>query len=190
MSTDDVPEFTCAAVRERPLVVKSKKEIVERVCGESSGCRPDMHRRTKVDMCDILRDRIGNFSRGFQNARSHNGRFLRHRFFSKPTNVAAQNSLPKRIDVAKEAVSAASQTQRRYRSDQYRKPNDALMTKPRPCVKTMLYARRTTCEPEIHSECRQASNEERPDRIASTGWARPKIGCVPNWGRAHQGFAR
>ena len=79
MSTDDVPEFTCAAVRERPLVVKSKKEIVERVCGESSGCRPDMHRRTKVDMCDILRDRIGNFSRGFQNARSHNGRFLRHR---------------------------------------------------------------------------------------------------------------
>ena len=79
LSTDDVPEFTCAAVRERPLVVKSKKEIVERVCGESSGCRPDMHRRTKVDMCDILRDRIGNFSRGFQNARSHNGRFLRHR---------------------------------------------------------------------------------------------------------------
>ena len=79
LSTDDVPEFTCAAVRERPLVVKSKKEIVERVCGESSGCRPDMHRRTKVDMCDILRDRIGNFSRGFQNARSHNGRILRHR---------------------------------------------------------------------------------------------------------------
>ena len=72
LSTDDVPEFTCAAVRERPLVVKSEKEIVERVCGESSGCRPDMHRRTKVDMCDILRDRIGNFSRGFQNARSHN----------------------------------------------------------------------------------------------------------------------
>ena len=138
LSTDDVPEFTCAAVRERPLVVKSKKEIVERVCGESSGCRPDMHRRTKVDMCDILRDRIGNFSRGFQNARSHNGRFLRHRFFSKPTNVAAQNSLPKRKHVAKEAVSAAWQTKTRQRSERISKPKDALTTKPRPCVKTML----------------------------------------------------
>ena len=115
LSTDDVPEFTCAAVRERPLVVKSKKEIVERVCGESSGCRPDMHRRTKVDMCDILRDRIGNFSRGFQNARSHNGRFLRHRFSPKPTSVATPNSLPKRTNVAKEAVSTAWQTNPRQR---------------------------------------------------------------------------
>ena len=138
LSTDDVPEFTCAAVRERPLVVKSKKEIVERVCGESSGCRPDMHRRTKVDMCDILRDRIGNFSRGFQNARSHNGRFLRHRFSPKPTNVASQNSLPKRNHVAKEAVSAAWQTRTRQRSERSCKPNDAPRTKPRPCVKTML----------------------------------------------------
>ena len=91
LSTDDVPEFTCAAVRERPLVVKSKKEIVERVCGESSGCRPDMHRRTKVDMCDILRDRIGNFSRGFQNARSHNGRFLRHRSSTKRTALTTKD---------------------------------------------------------------------------------------------------
>ena len=127
LSTDDVPEFTCAAVRERPLVVKSKKEIVERVCGESSGCRPDMHRRTKVDMCDILRDRIGNFSRGFQNARSHNGRFLRHRFSMKAKVIATQISLPKRNQVAKEAVSAALQTRTRQRSE--------LICKPKRCSK-------------------------------------------------------
>ena len=41
------------------------------------------------------------------NLGADNGRFLRHRFSPKPTSVATQNSLPKRIDVAKEAVSAA-----------------------------------------------------------------------------------
>ena len=48
---------------------------------------------------------------------SHNGRFLRHRFSPKPTNVATPNSLPKRIHVAKEAVSTAWQTKVRQRSE-------------------------------------------------------------------------
>ena len=43
---------------------------------------------------------------------SPNGRFLRHRFSSKPTSVATVNSLPKRNHVAKEAVSAAWQIKR------------------------------------------------------------------------------
>ena len=43
----------------------------------------------------------------WQYARPDNGRFLRHRFSPKPTSVATPNSLPKRIHVAKEAVSAA-----------------------------------------------------------------------------------
>jgi hypothetical protein len=100
-----------------------------------------MHRRSQVDMGDILRDRIGNFSGGFQNARSCNGRFLRHRFSPKPTSVAITISLPKRNHVAKEAVSAALQTRTRQRSERIRKPNDAPKTKPRPCVKTMLHDR-------------------------------------------------
>ena len=49
---------------------------------------------------------------------SANGRFLRHRFSSKSTNVAAASSLPKRNHVAKEAVSAAWQTNTRQRSKQ------------------------------------------------------------------------
>ena len=69
-----------------------------------------------------------------------NGRFLRHRFSPKPTSVATPNSLPKRNHVAKEAVSAAWQTRTRQRSERIRKPNDTPRTKPRPCVKTMLYA--------------------------------------------------
>ena len=48
---------------------------------------------------------------------STNGRFLRHRFSPKPTNVATPNSLPKRIHVAKEAVSTALQTNSRQRSE-------------------------------------------------------------------------
>ena len=43
--------------------------------------------------------------------RSHNGRFLRHRFSPKSKSAATPNSLPKRNHVAKEAVSAARQTQ-------------------------------------------------------------------------------
>ena len=76
----------------------------------------------------------------FHHGRSCNGRFLRHRFSPKPTNVASQNSLPKREHVAKEAVSAAWQTRTRRRSERISKPNDAPRTKPRPCVKTMLAA--------------------------------------------------
>ena len=67
-----------------------------------------------------------------------NERFLRHRFSPKPTSIATPNSLPKRTRVAKEAVSAARQTKTRQRSEQFRNPNDAPKTKPRPCVKTML----------------------------------------------------
>ena len=48
----------------------------------------------------------------------HNGRFLRHRFSPKLTNVATPISLPKRNHVAKEAVSAAWQTKTRFRSSQ------------------------------------------------------------------------
>ena len=69
---------------------------------------------------------------------SANGRFLRHRFSPKSTNVATVNSLPKRNHVAKEAVSAAWQTRTRQRSERICKPNDAPMTKPWPSVKTML----------------------------------------------------
>ena len=46
-----------------------------------------------------------------------NGRYLRHRFSPKQTNVATPNSLPKRIHVAKEAVSTALQTNSRQRSE-------------------------------------------------------------------------
>ena len=53
--------------------------------------------------------------------RSCNERFLRHRFIPTPTNVATPISLPKRIHVAKEAVSAAWQTKTRHRSGQWRK---------------------------------------------------------------------
>ena len=67
-----------------------------------------------------------------------NGRFLRHCFSPKPKVIATQNSLPKRIHVAKEAVSAAWQTRTRQRSERICKPNDAPKTKQRPCVKTML----------------------------------------------------
>ena len=74
--------------------------------------------------------------------RSHNGRFLRHRFSPKPLSVATALSLPKRTRVAKEAVSAALQTSTRQRSERRFKPNDAPTTKPRPYVKTMLAARR------------------------------------------------
>ena len=70
---------------------------------------------------------------------SPNGRFLRHRFLPKPTNVATPISLPKRIHVAKEAVSAARQTKTRQWSERCCKPNDAPRTKPRPCVKPMLW---------------------------------------------------
>ena len=72
--------------------------------------------------------------------RPDNGRFLRHRFSPKPKVIATQNSLPKRNHVAKEAVSAALQTMTRRQSERICKPNDAPTTKPRPCVKTMLYA--------------------------------------------------
>ena len=70
--------------------------------------------------------------------RPDNGRFLRHRFSPKSKVIAIQNSLPKRSNVAKEAVSAAWQTKTRQRSERICKPNDAPRTKPRPCVKTML----------------------------------------------------
>ena len=73
-----------------------------------------------------------------QNSRSPNGRFLRHRFSPKLTNVATPNSLPKRNHVAKEAVSAAWQTKTRHGSVERGKPNNTPTTKPRPCVKTML----------------------------------------------------
>ena len=73
--------------------------------------------------------------------RSHNGRFLRHRFSPKPTNVATPNSLPKRINVAKETVSAAWQTRTHHRNGRPGKPNDVPITKPRPCVKNMLHDR-------------------------------------------------
>ena len=63
---------------------------------------------------------------------------LRHRFSPKPTNVATPNSLPKKIRVAKEAVSAASQAKTHHQGVRRGKPNDAPTTKPRPCVKTML----------------------------------------------------
>ena len=71
-------------------------------------------------------------------ALTHNGRFLRHRFSPKSNVIATQNSLPKRKRVAKEAVTAAWQTKTRQQSERHRKPNDAPITKPRPCVKTML----------------------------------------------------
>ena len=77
-------------------------------------------------------------------AASDNGRFLRNRFSTKPKVIATQNSLPKRNRVAKEVVSAARQTKTRQRSERIGKPNDAPMTKPRPCVKTMLGDRRAT----------------------------------------------
>ena len=73
-------------------------------------------------------------------ARTYNGRFLRHRFSPKPKVIATPNSLPKRIHVAKEAVSAAWQTKTRHRSDRRGKPNESPKTKPRPCVKNMLCA--------------------------------------------------
>ena len=69
-----------------------------------------------------------------------NGRFLRHRFSPNQKVIATAISLPKRNHVAKEAVSAALQTSTRQRSERIYKPNDAPRTKPRPCVKTMLYA--------------------------------------------------
>ena len=55
-----------------------------------------------------------------RSVRSHNGRFLRHRFAPKPTSVATTNSLPKRNHVAKEAVSTARQTKTRQRSERTR----------------------------------------------------------------------
>ena len=76
-------------------------------------------------------------------SRPHNGRFLRHRFSPKLKVIAIQKSLPKRIHVAKEAVSAALQTRTRHQSDQHDKPKDTPTTKPRPCVKTMLCDRCT-----------------------------------------------
>ena len=54
-----------------------------------------------------------------------NGRFLRHRFSTKPKVIASQNSLPKRNHVAKKAVSAAWQTETRQWSERICKPNDA-----------------------------------------------------------------
>ena len=82
----------------------------------------------------------------FPRGRSHNGRFLRHRFSPKSKSVATPFSLPKRNYVAKEAVSAVWQTSPRQRSGQYGKPNDAPTTKPRPCVKTMLRERCATVD--------------------------------------------
>ena len=85
----------------------------------------------------VVRLRIGHESPLVE---SYNGRFLRHRFSPKPTSVVTPNSLSKRIHVAKEAVSAAGQTNTRQRSERFCKPNDVPTTKPRICVKTMLYA--------------------------------------------------
>ena len=48
---------------------------------------------------------------------AHNGRLLRHRFSPKSKSVVTQNSLPKRNHVAKEAVSTARQTKKRYRGE-------------------------------------------------------------------------
>ena len=67
--------------------------------------------------------------------------------------VTTLGSLPKRNHVAKEAVSAASQTKTRQRSERICKPNNAPRTKPRPCVKTMLV------------------DIELPDRVADEGSA-------------------
>jgi len=65
-----------------------------------------------------------------QSGRSHNGKFLRHRFSSKPKVIATPHSLPKRNHVAKEAVrGVANQNATKERAPR---------TKPRPCVKTML----------------------------------------------------
>ena len=58
---------------------------------------------------------------------SPNGRFLRHRFSMKAKVIATQISLPKRNQVAKEAVSAALQTRTRQRSE--------LICKPKRCSK-------------------------------------------------------
>ena len=48
------------------------------------------------------------------------------------------NQSTKNNRVAKEAVSAAWQTEQRHRSERHGKPNSGPRTKPRPCVKTML----------------------------------------------------